>query len=169
MNQSLQRNTVRCAGINLKNWFRMVLLIALLNAIGCAGKVDLIREGKYSVEELNTREVDVKETTVYVEHNRFIVTGSLYRAVLSSYLPGHVDVAVFGSDGNIIEYTSVPHSVPFITNKRRISYFEAKFLRIPPEGSSIRVGFHKEKLQEDIQFDCGANSALLDENVDNIK
>jgi hypothetical protein len=106
---------------------------------------------------------------VYVEHNRFIVTGSLYRAVLSSYLPGHVDIAILGSDGNLIKYASVPHSVPFITNKRRISYFEAKFRRIPPEGSAIRVGFHKEELQENIQFDCGANRALLDKNGDHIK
>lgn len=169
MNQRLKKHTGRWVGINSKNGLRVVLLIALLSIIGCAGQTDLIREGKYSVEKLNTREVEVKETRVYVEQNKFIITGSLYRSVPSSYLPGHVDIAFSSSKGNILEWVSIPHSVPFITNKRRISYFKAKSLWIPPEGSTIWVGFHKEELQDAIQFDCGANRALLDKSGDHIK
>lgn len=40
--------------------------------------------------------------------NNFIITGSLYRGVPSSYLPGHVDIAFSNTKGNIIEWVSKP-------------------------------------------------------------
>ncbi len=154
---------------NLKNCFRAVLFIVLLNTIGCAGKADLIKAGKYSAEELNTVEVDIDELAAHIEDSKFIVTGRLKRFLLSSYLPGHVDVAIFSSNGNLLNWTSVTHSIPFITYKRRVSYFKAKFQRIPPEGSLVSASFHKEELSEDLEFDCGANKAVLDKDRDPIK
>jgi hypothetical protein len=136
------------------------LLILFGSLIGCAGKLNLVKNGQYSVEELDSDAVDISETEVYIENDTFIVYGRLRRIQLSSFLAGHVDVFILDSQGNYFDQVSVTHRLPFISYRRRNSSFKAHFQRIPPEGSTIRVGFHKEEFEEYEQFDCGENAAI---------
>lgn len=140
----------------------VILLVSFGQMIGCSGKLNMIKNGHYSVEELDSDAVDISETEMYIENEAFIVYGQLRRIQLSSFLAGHVDVFILDSQGNHFDQVSVTHRLPFISYRRKNSSFKAHFQGIPPEGSTIRVGFHKEEFEKYEQYDCGENVSVYD-------
>jgi hypothetical protein len=140
-----------------------LIAFIILIAFGCAGKTNLLKEGFFEVEKNSPSGIRFSNVKVYEEESGLYVEGKLNRTFVRTSYPGHVDIALIAPDGEIIEATSVKNKLPFIgRSKRTTSSYKALFRSIPPEGSTIRVVFHRKEFNNTSQFDCGSNQAAQD-------
>lgn len=103
---------------------------------------DSMAQGTIPVERMPSKSVSVSHASARVEGQTLMVTGKASRWH-EVHFPGHVDVTVYGPDGNVV---AVDHArLPQIMSKRggRLELpFSASFGFIPPQGSIIRVQYH---------------------------
>ena len=139
-----------------------IFILSIIFIIGCATQRNLLKEDKYAIHELGTDDLKIEVTNIHLDHGLFVISGRISR--ISPYkknsILGHVDVAIISSQGNLIDSISIARRSPFIPYRIQYSSFKATFSTVPPEGSIIRVGFHKKKFVEYKKFDCGANVAV---------
>ncbi|MEW6442651.1 MAG: hypothetical protein AB1640_17070 [bacterium] len=76
--------------------------------------------------------------------------------------PGHVDVAVVGRDGAVLEDFSVRYGPEYVSRKGRHYYaFSVRLPSRPPEGSTVRLACHEARGPDSgALFRCAENLAL---------
>lgn len=142
-------------------------MLALV-ALGCSSaRVNLVNSGEISIEKVETPKVYVASPYAYKKGGMLEVSGRVVtKNSFSSYPDGHVDIAVLGPDGTLLEKTSTTYSPPVVTTKpRRIVFegapFSASLGKIPPAGGRIRITFHEAvRRTNPKEFDCGDNGAV---------
>jgi hypothetical protein len=142
------------------------LCLAMMVAAGCtSSRVNLVDTERVTVERMATRgHVEIGKVYVYQEEGDLVVTGRVKRKSMNlRSARGHMDVAVISPSGRVIETESVAQMPEVIGMTRRTrregSHFEARFLLVPPEGSTVRIAFHPEKYAPGKYIDCEKNAA----------
>ncbi|VAV85130.1 hypothetical protein MNBD_DELTA01-225 [hydrothermal vent metagenome] len=140
--------------------------ISLLGLSGCAGSRMNLAEGRaLSIESVPSPGIYFHGVHAHQKGGELAISGEIKRRRTSSVTGGgHLDIAVVGPDGKVVEYVSTIY-VPRVLSRRshRGSYFEVRFSVVPPERSVIRLVLHKLPLPESIysrEFDCGQNAAI---------
>jgi hypothetical protein len=127
----------------------MIVPLMLLSSV--AGETNV-----YTINEVNVGGIKVNHTKVSIDDGSFVVSGQMHRKYVTRSYFGHVDIFVLDSNRNLIEKISTKGTLPFFgRSKRSKTRFKAEFTTIPPEGSTIYVTFHEQKLSRTGQFDCG--------------
>lgn len=134
--------------------------------IGCAGaRPNLAESGALRVERPDTPKASVTQAYLYRdEGGGLLVSGKVKRDTGHAMaLGGHVDVAVYGPEGRMLEQVSVsylPGDLQQFKSQRRMgASFSARFPTMPPQGSTIRVAFHETRSLSELKgFDCGENT-----------
>ncbi|MBL4868775.1 MAG: hypothetical protein JKY67_20620 [Pseudomonadales bacterium] len=86
-----------------------------------------------------------------INNGQLVVKGKLVRR-FKHQIPtrGHVDIVIKNKAGNILLETTAKVTPAFIhRDSRHASRFSVTIPNIPPQGSSIHVGFHKDAIQKD--------------------
>ncbi|HOV86601.1 MAG TPA: hypothetical protein PLM79_09580 [Syntrophobacteraceae bacterium] len=143
-----------------------VLLIVALTAYGCATPgVNLVENRTASVEIISAgdEKAFLKETDVYQDGTELVVTGYVKRKSRWS-LPrdydAHMDMAVFTSDGKLIDKASAGF-LPMPRVKSLQSPFTARFQLVAPKGTTVRFAYHRFQSKPSKTFDCGQNAVIL--------
>ncbi|MHC5060944.1 MAG: hypothetical protein ACYTFK_07660 [Planctomycetota bacterium] len=102
-----------------------------------------------------------------VERNQAVVIkGRIKRGTkhCCDRVTGHIDIAVFGPDGHLIEALSTWLSPRYIPKHgTKSSRFEVSIFEEVPPGATVRVAYHSttELEKVGVRLDCGENLALL--------
>lgn len=140
------------------------LLVAL--TCGCGGaRTNLVQTGAVSVWIVPTRRVYVSSVDAHRVGETFVVSGVVKaRFDQDTQLGGHVDVAVVGPDRKLLDASGVPYSPKNLFGSargKRDPSFEARFGRVPPQGSRVYAAYHGASLsRKPGGADCSANAAF---------
>jgi hypothetical protein len=139
-----------------------LLFAAGLMGLGCAaGKVNRVEKGTASVERVHSRNIAVSRVYVYQDGDQLEIAGRVKRLRSTIANGGHVDIAIVSPEGELLEQVSTGY-VPRIIRRRgsREALFTVRLPIIPPEGSRVRVAYHKIEKPGDGAIDCGDNTAV---------
>ena len=133
---------------------------------GCASnRVNLIDRETVSIERVHSKKVYFSRVDVYKEDDKLAIGGTVKSRF---YIPpdsGQVDMAVINPEGEILEKVSTSHT-PSVFPKRGGGRslgvrFDVLLAIIPPEGSKVRLAYHKASRSDSKTFDCGNNLATV--------
>jgi hypothetical protein len=122
-----------------------VILTAIL---GCASdRRNLTESGVIHIEQVSSKDRRVLLATAYEEGGHLMVEGKVRRGGSFIGRRGHIDIAVVGPDGEILEQSSAP-ILPRTMPRRRTrnmlrSHFEASLRDVPPAGSTVLIAYHR--------------------------
>lgn len=148
--------------------YTFLALAGIIALVGCSStRVNLVDAGEISIEKGETPKVYIASPYAYNDGGMLHVSGRVHlKNNFSSYPDGHVDIAVLGPDGGLIEKASIPYSPTVVTTKPRRTVFEgAPFSvnlgKVPPSGGKVRITFHEvTRKANPKEFDCGDNEAV---------
>lgn len=128
-------------------YIRAACTCAVLPAFltGCLyGKPDLIRDGSVQLRTEPSKNVVLTGVSARQEGDQLVVSGSVRRRGLpSAVLTGHVDLTLVGPDGKPIQEVAKAYTPSNIPQRGpRQSYFTARFVAVPVEGTTIRLRHH---------------------------
>jgi hypothetical protein len=153
-------------GEKMRNYF--ILLMAIFAAPGMAisgyasAQLDLVKNEAVKVEIVSIAGNYVSRAFAYKDGDEVVIDGWAKRRNTSSSSKGHVDIAVFGPKGELIEQVSAHYMPSIIPRKgRRASVFEVRLPGIP-DRSTVRIAYHGSiRDRGHNTFDCGSNRALF--------
>ena len=125
--------------------FSISLTIILSSLVSVSGVAASEYHFEKSYPESSTK-VSFKRLFTIEKDGVVVVKGTLKKRYPSSYTSkGHIDIAVYNPDGNLIEETTARY-VPSLNSRKahlkRGSRFSAALNLTPPTGSTIKVAFH---------------------------
>ena len=144
------------------------LFLAIFFATDCLGEVtDLLKTNTVLLERVSSISFDVSSVGVYQEGDSIDIRGIVKkRTRVGPNLSGHVDLAIFDPDGNLLRQVSTSYSpltVSYGTGQgSREGYFSVHLRMVPPQGAVIRVAHHSRSYSVRKTFDCSENAALPD-------
>lgn len=117
---------------------RALFWIMLMALTACApAKSERTEAAGVEVEIISTSIASISRADAYPENGRLVVTGRL-RRMHEVKFPGHVDIAVYGPEGDLLERKSV--SVQGLSSKRKGAMdlpFRTGFELCAPPGSKV--------------------------------
>ncbi|MFQ5455876.1 MAG: hypothetical protein ACE5EA_06700 [Nitrospirota bacterium] len=140
------------------------LCITAILLFSCASnRVNLVKNNRVFLERLPSKDIYVSRAYVYQEGNDIVISGKVRTHRVSRILSkGHVDIGIFDPDEIVLAKVSV--SYPSRVISRRRGYPESSFSVlipvIPPQGATVRVGYHGSSYSDEKIFDCGRNVAV---------
>lgn len=136
----------------------MILLFSTLS--GCTyNRVQLAGGRTFAVERVESSPIYISWVDAEEKSEAMIIRGFLRTNSSHSHGVGHIDVAVIGPKGGLLEKASVDYAPKDFSRIGKESWFEARFAFVPPDGSTIRVALHDSPNLEEGEFDCGSNRA----------
>ena len=145
----------------------LIILLAGMGFMGCAsGRSNLIESGIVYIERIPSGNRSILGVQAFAENDQLVINGRVKRHS-SSFVDGegHIDIAVVGPEGDILEQVSTQY-VPRIIPTRKMrgvrgSYFGVSLPDVPPAGSTVRIAYHRTAIPADRTLDCGKNVATL--------
>ena len=138
----------------------MILLLPFLILSGCTyNRVQLAGGRTFAVERVESSPIYISWVYAEEQSEAMIIRGFLRTNSSHTHGTGHIDVAVIGPKGGLLEKTSVDYAPKDFSRVGRESWFEARFAFVPPDGSRIRVALHDSPNLEEGELDCGSNRA----------
>lgn len=122
---------------------RLAVLVTIIagsgaSVLGCASSVDLVREGRVTVERVSSRQAKVSRVYVDQIDSRIRIYGELTRLPSASRMvPGHVEVELVGPEGALIAKTDDTYHRK--DKRYRRLWFLTELSAIAPAGSRLRV------------------------------
>jgi YD repeat-containing protein len=140
----------------------LALVVFGIITLGCAShRVNLVENGKIIIERVPSKNIYVSKAHVYQEENELLITGRVKRSNTSVLDGGHVDIAVVSPEGKILDKVSTSYTPRIIRRKgSRESLFSARLSMTPPEGTTVRLAYHKLGRSISEEFDCGNSVAI---------
>jgi len=150
----------------MKNYLILFIAIFGVPAMGISGcastRLDLTENEAIKVERVPAKGYYISRAFVYRDGDEIIIGGWIKRRNTSSSSKGHVDMAIFGPEGELIQQISTNYMPRIIPRKgRRASVFEVHLSGIP-DRSTVRIAYHRSMTSRSHSiFDCGANKARI--------
>jgi hypothetical protein len=147
----------------------LVLLAGAILVSGCAtSSVNYTGETSVLFERVPSEDALVSEVHSYEDGDELVVFGRVKRAVdnCCDAARGHVDIAVVGPDGFVLDTVSVsfsPRNIPKV--RSRSSRFVTRLPYTVPDGITLRVAYHSSRsvvdanVRGDNAFACGQSVA----------
>ncbi|MBW1862595.1 MAG: hypothetical protein JRJ02_09515 [Deltaproteobacteria bacterium] len=145
----------------------LITLLAGMGVLGCtSGRSNLALSDTVYIERVPSSNRSILGVQVYAEDHQLVINGRVKRRNASFVNgEGHIDIAVVGPEGDILEQASTKYVPRIIPNRKmrgmRGSYFEVRLPDIPPTGSTVRIAYHRTAIPADRTLDCGKNAATL--------
>ncbi len=131
---------------------------------GCAsGHVHLVDGGTVFIERVPAKKVYFSRVYVNQDGNELVIAGRLKQRYRSHVGSGHVDIAILNPAGEILGKGSafyVPGILSAKRSRHRGSRFEVRLPVVPPEGSKVRLEFHRTMKSVNRTFNCDENAVL---------
>ncbi len=142
----------------------LTLVLTGIFSFGCVShRINLVENGKIIIERVPSKNIYVSEAHVYQEENELVITGRVKRSNTSVWDGGHVDIAVVSPKGKVLDKVSTSYTPRIIRRKgSRESFFSASLPMTPPEGTTVRLVYHKLGRSINEEFECGNNAAAQD-------
>lgn len=107
----------------------------------------------------NARIISIK---VEEEKGKLFISGDVRRKQRFLHVsPGHIDVAVINSNGEVIIETTGSYSPKMVhKGSRRASRFKIELQKIPAKDSVINIAYHKTKVVADVNPEHDKNIAI---------
>jgi hypothetical protein len=149
------------------------LLTATVLFFGCTtNRINYINEASVLFERALSEDVHISEVYAYENGDELIVRGTVKRSPQYCCDParGHVDIAVLGSDGLVLDMISTlysPRNIPKV--RSRSSHFTVQLPYTLPDGVTVRVAYHNSvevagsAIYAGDMFVCEENIAIPDE------
>jgi len=148
---------------------KTISLISLLMAgslvwSGCATQqLNLVEKGDVSIELVRSKEIHIPRATVVQDGDELVISGKVKRRHSSLVHGGHIDIAIIGPEGEILDQVSTPHIPRIIPRKStQTASFTVNLPTHLDYGSTVRVAYHSPKESRHDQFDCRDNAACPD-------
>jgi hypothetical protein len=140
---------------NLKTMAIMVFALTFIILSGCASnRVNLVDSGKVLIERVDSENICISRTNVYQDGDQLEITGAVKRRRSTIFDGGHVHIAIINPQGEVLEEVRTSYSPRIIRRKgRRESYFSVRLPIKPPEGSVVRVIYHKHSTSTGRHYD----------------
>ncbi len=129
--------------------FATGLRLATILISGCATtSVDQVNDAPVLLERMPSEDVMVSEVRAVEDEDGLVIHGKVKRTARNccDSARGHVDIAVVGPDGAIVDMVSVPYSPRNIPKARsRSSRFTARLPYKVPEDVPLRITYHNDR------------------------
>ena len=122
------------------------LVISIISVSGCtANRINPTNQLSIPLELVPSEDACISRAYAYEDANEFVIYGKVKHRAQNCCDParGHVDIAVLGPEGTILDVTSTlysPHNIPKVRSKT--SRFKVRLPYIPPDGATIRIAHH---------------------------
>lgn len=152
---------------------KLILVLGIITicmtGFACASnKVNLLKNKTIELEKISYRGVRILNVFVQEENGKTKIFG---RVKNTSFVPinfGHVDISIISPEGTIVKEASTQY-IPKTLKKRKRhsdgSRFYTHLQFVPPEGSIVRIAFHKTPFKTNKVFNCNENQATLEGKV----
>ena len=145
----------------------LIILLAGIGFMGCASdRSNLTESGIVYIERMPSSNKSILGVQAFADNDQLVINGRVKRHS-ASFVDGggHIDIAVVGPEGDIIEQVSTKY-VPRIIPRRKMrgmrgSYFEVRLPDVPPAGSTVRIAYHRTAISADRTLDCSENAATI--------
>ncbi len=125
------------------------LRLAIILISGCATtSVDQVKNASVLFERMPSEDVVVSEVRAVEDGDGLVIHGKVKRTARNccDSARGHVDIAIVGPDGAIVDMLSVPYSPRNIPKVRsRSARFTARLPYKVPEDVSLRIAYHNDR------------------------
>ena len=145
----------------------LIILLAGIGFMGCAlDRLNLAESGIVQIERMPSSNKSILGVKAFADNDQLVINGRVKRHS-ASFVDGggHIDIAVVGPEGAILEQLStryVPRIIPrWKMRGMRGSYFEVRLPDVPPAGSTVRIAYHKNAIPAGRTLDCGQNIATF--------
>lgn len=147
----------------------ILVLAAAITVSGCA-TIDFHHGSQASVlfEQTPSQDVFISDVHSYRDGDSLVVYGKVKRTPTNccDAARGHLDIAVIGPDGSILDAVSVlysPRNIPKV--RTRSARFETRLPYTVPAGTTLRIAYHKNNdivQVDDNTLACRNSAALAD-------
>jgi hypothetical protein len=147
-----------------KSMISTFILMLVMGVSACATSgSNLVKTGAVNLEIIpsTSRNIFISKANIYFDDGDTVITGRVKRKSTVYESGGHVDIAVVGPEGKVIEHISTGY-VPNIIRRKgaRESHFTVRLPIDLPEKSIVRVGYHPSTRSTGLTFRCGQNIAV---------
>ena len=132
-----------------RNSLPAVLLLAAASAISGCATIDINhrREASVLFERMPSADVLVSEVHSYKDGDTLVVYGKVKRTAANccDAVRGHLDMAVVGPDGSVLDALSLvysPRNIPKV--RTRSSRFMTRLPYTVPAGATLRMAYHND-------------------------
>jgi len=148
---------------------RKSVMIILLNlAMLCSGlsgcafnRINLVDQGLVAVERVDPETTCIAKPAVYQDGDELIIRGSVKCHRFRGFSRGHIDIAIVGAEGDVLQSLNALYYPRIIPRKGgRESRFHVHIPVKPPEGTVVRLAFHKVETPTSQTFLCADNKAV---------
>jgi len=123
---------------------------------GCATKgKDLVGSDTVRIEKVSSAWGTIGFVTVVQEGEEVTLRGEVKRPVGRGPIPGHIDLEVIASQGDLLEKCVIDYDRP--SPKSRNAFFYAVLRAAPPPGSTIRVEHDSHVVSADEKNRCSGS------------
>lgn len=127
----------------------IVLTMAVILVLGCAtNRISHTNRLPIPFELVSSKDAYISKAYAYEDGSELVVSGKVKRSAQNCCDParGHVDIAVLGPEGNILDVTSTlysPRNIPKV--RSRASRFVVRLPYTLPEVAAIRLAHHSSR------------------------
>jgi hypothetical protein len=145
------------------------IIIACFTSFGCASTtVNLLKNKTVELEKISYRGVRILRVFVQEENGSTKISGIIKNTSSIPINFGHVDISIISPEGTILKEASTQY-IPKTLKKRKRhsdgSRFYTNLQFVPPEGSKVRIAFHKTSIKRNRAFNCNENQATIEGKV----
>lgn len=131
-------------------WLPVIAMPVLLGACQLASQTP--SEVTVSAHNLDEHGLRLNQSSARFDKGNLAIDGAIKRSHLQTSSPiGHLDIAAFDADGNLLAETTTYYSPRLIstrTNRKRGARFSVSMPSLPEQPVSVRVAFHKDELTD---------------------
>lgn len=142
--------------------FTVNLIVIGMALVGCvSSRVNLVDENIVAVERVDSEMNCIYSPHVFQNGDQLVISGRVKCPNFRGFNGGHIDIAILNGEGEILESLSTFHYPRNIPRKGgRESRFHINLPLTPPEGTVVRLAFHKTRICPDGAFQCDDNAAI---------
>jgi hypothetical protein len=140
------------------------ILVVIVGILGCgSNRSNLAESGSIHVKEVPSEGKSILGVRIYEDGDRLLITGKVRGLGSFTSRRGHIDIAVIGPDGEILEQSSAP-ILPRTLVRRQTrnmlrSHFGTQMRDVPPSRSTIHIAYHGN-IFPIIELRCSENKAV---------
>lgn len=129
---------------------------------GCAfNRVNLVDEGVVTVERVDPEKNCIARPHVSQNGDELVISGKVKCTRFRGFSRGHIDIAIVGAEGELLQSLSALYYPRIIPRKGgRESQFRVNLSLTPPNGTVVRLAFHKVETPSIETFYCDDNAAI---------
>ena len=128
-------------------WLAAIAVPVLLGACQLASQTP--PEVTVSAHNLEDHGLRLNQSSARFDKGNLEIAGAIKRSRLQTSSPiGHLDIAAFDADGNLLAETTTYYSPRMIstrTNRKRGAHFSVSMPSLPEQPVSVKVAFHKDE------------------------